>query len=384
MNHEIEDKNGVLILEHPQTKKIKSFPGVLFGAETSSDKTLKSQKQNEDYAFGEMIFNTSLSGYQEILTDPSYCGQIICMTNPQIGNTGVNLEDMESSKTYCAGLVIHELSRMPSNWRSTSSLDSFLKEHNVPGIKGIDTRTVTREVRTLGALRGLILPLNQEDQAEKLFAQLPQFDGRDLIAKVTTKKPYLWNKKSTKPTKHKVVVIDFGLKLNLLNCLEAVGCELTIVPASASASEVLSHKPDGIFLTNGPGDPSAAPYAVETVKSLLGQKPIFGVCMGHQILSLALGAKTYKMKFGHRGANQPVKDHETGRVEVSSHNHGFAIDPSSLPGNIVIGHTCLNDQTVEGISVLDKKAFSVQFHPEASPGPHDSIGLFDRFAKMMG
>ena len=363
---------GVLVLENGM-----EFPGLMFGA------TATAQSRAKDRGYGEVVFNTSMTGYQEILTDPSYFGQIVCMTVPHIGNTGVNLEDPESIHPWCAGFVVFENCERASNWRANGQLDAYLKENGIPGLQGVDTRALTRFLRSSGVLRGLILPESEKSRASELLAELPAFEGRDLIGEVSCKEPYRWNKTASAPKKFKVVTMDFGVKWNLLRSLEQVGCDVEVVPASAKAEDILARKPDGVFLSNGPGDPSAAPYASETVKKLVGRLPIFGVCMGHQILAIAMGAKTYKLKFGHRGGNQPVLDKTNGKVEISSHNHGYAVDALSLPEGIEVTHMNLNDKTVEGMAIPSKSAFSVQYHPEACPGPHDSIALFERFVENM-
>ena len=372
---------GILILEDGA-----EFEGFLFGAPVTAESiqaacTDKAARVR-DRGYGEVVFNTSMTGYQEILTDPSYYGQMVCMTVPHIGNTGVNEEDPESAHPWCGGFIVHEACDEPSNWRSNGGLDAYLKKHGVPGIHGIDTRALTRHLRSKGVVRGLILPLEQKSRAPELLRTLPSFEGRDLIGEVTTREPYRWNKSGEK-AKYKVVAMDFGVKWNLLKSLEHLGCEIDVVPANTTAQEILARKPDGIFLSNGPGDPSAAPYAAQTVSQLVGKVPLFGVCMGHQMLALAMGAKTYKLKFGHRGGNQPVQDQHTGCVEISSHNHGYSVDANTLPSNVEVTHWNLNDKTVEGIAVKNSKAFSVQYHPEACPGPHDSIKLFERFVASM-
>lgn len=364
---------GVLVLEDGR-----EFTGVLFG-KIFSIKDFKSKPR--DKGFGEVCFNTSMTGYQEILTDPSYYGQIICMTTPHIGNTGINSQDIESRKPWCAGFVVHQNSSIHSNWRAEGDLENYLKENDIPGIQDVDTRALTRHLRSKGATRGIILPLEEKSQAISLLKTLPGFEGRDLIREVSTPQPYSWSK--SKGSHYRVTAIDFGVKSNLLRCLEKRGCDVEVLPASSSAEEILSTQPDGVFLSNGPGDPSMAPYAVQTVKNLLGKVPIFGVCMGHQILCLALGGKTYKLKFGHRGGNQPVFFSPNQKVEISSHNHGYAVDANSLPKNVEITHVNLNDKTVEGIRAPKSRAFSVQYHPEASPGPHDSMELFDQFIQLM-
>jgi carbamoyl-phosphate synthase small subunit len=391
---------GILILEDGF-----EFPGFLFGAEVSANRILETTLIQQpkgpiarDRGYGEVVFNTSMTGYQEILTDPSYYGQIVCMTYPHIGNTGVNTEDPESAHPWCAGMIVHEACDSASNWRSNGELDAYLKQHGIPAIEGVDTRALTRHLRTKGVVRGLMLPESERALAKELLAKLPRFEGRDLIGEVSTREPYAWKGdgkgKSSAPADSqlarvearrafKVIAMDFGVKWNLLRSLSHFGCEVEVVPASMKASDILAKKPDGVFLSNGPGDPSAAPYAAETVKQLVGKVPVFGVCMGHQILALALGARTYKLKFGHRGGNQPVLDQETGKVEISSHNHGYAVDGSSIPSGIEVTHVNLNDKTVEGLTVKGKKAFSVQYHPEACPGPHDSVMLFKRFVESM-
>lgn len=402
---------GVLVLEDKNHPEGLAFEGFLFGAPVSSESILAAQKTGglrRDRGYGEVVFNTSLTGYQEILTDPSYYGQIVCMTVPHIGNTGVNRDDPESPHPWCAGFLVHDVSDTPSNWRAMTALDVYLKENGIPGIHGVDTRSLTRHLRTAGVVRGVILPKNERSKAAELLAKLPQFEGRDLIGEVTTKEAYAWphplakEQKTTKigerevppyhagegdtvsrKKRHKVIVMDFGTKWNLMRSLHALGCDLEVMPANTSATEILARKPDGVFLSNGPGDPSAAPYAAETVRALVGKVPMFGVCMGHQILSLAKGAKTYKLKFGHRGGNQPVLDVKEGRVEITSQNHGYAVDEKSLPADMKVTHIHLNDRTVAGVEIENSNAFSVQYHPEACPGPHDSRVLFERFISMM-
>ena len=329
---------------------------------------------------GEVCFNTGMTGYQEILTDPSYCSQIVTMTSPHIGNYGINKEDVESNKIQVSGFVVKEESIVPSNWRSTSSLDEYLKKNKIVGIQDIDTRSLTRHIRDQGAMNGIISSVDNDlvNLSNKL-KKAPSMNGLDLAKTVSTKKVYKWSQTG----KFKVAAIDYGIKHNILNILKDNNCEVTVFPAQTSAKEILDFNPDGIFLSNGPGDPSAVTYGIEMVKSLLGSKPIFGICLGHQILSLALGAKTFKLKFGHRGINHPVKNLETKVVEITSQNHGFAVDLNSLPENVVATHINLNDNTNEGIECKEFKAFSVQHHPESSPGPHDSRYLFDKFIKLM-
>lgn len=329
---------------------------------------------------GEVCFNTGMTGYQEILTDPSYCSQIVTMTSPHIGNYGINEEDVESNKIQVSGFVIKEDSIIPSNWRSTSSLDEYLKKNKIVGIQDIDTRALTRHIRDNGAMNGIISSIDNDiDSLSKKLKKAPDMNGLDLAKVVSTKKIYKWSNSG----KHKVAVVDYGIKYNILKILADSDCEITVFPAQITAKEIIDFNPDGIFLSNGPGDPSAVTYGIEMVKNLLGSKPIFGICLGHQILSLALGAKTFKLNFGHRGINHPVKNLETEIVEITSQNHGFAVDLNSLPENVISTHINLNDNTNEGIECKDYKAFSVQHHPESSPGPHDSRYLFDKFIKLM-
>ena len=343
---------------------------------------------------GEVVFNTSMTGYQEILTDPSYNEQIITMTYPLIGNYGTNIEDRESRKIFAAGFIVKESCNYPSSWRGKDSLGDYLKKNNVVGLEGIDTRKLVKHIRTEGAMRGIIS--STEFRIESLAKKLrdyPGLIGRDIVKDVTVKKPYGWNegiidifsnhRKGLKKT-YRVVAFDFGIKQNILRLLCSHGCNVRVVPGQTSAKEVLAQKPDGVFLSNGPGDPAAVSYAIEAVKDLLGKVPIFGICLGHQILALALGGRTYKLKFGHRGANHPVKNLKTGRIEITAQNHGFCVDINSLKGkNVELTHINLNDNTLEGITCEKKAAFSVQYHPEASPGPHDSNYLFETFIKLM-
>jgi len=348
---------------------------------------------------GEVVFNTSLMGYQEILTDPSYAGQIVTMTYPLIGNYGVNEDDLESVKPQVSGFVVKEYFDFHSNFRATSSLGSWLEKHGIMGIQGIDTRMLTKLIRTVGAMRGVVsaLDLNDESLVEKARS-IHGMAGLDLTKQVTIQKPYTWNEVDTTPfalgsipgavgngkKPWKVVVYDYGVKRNILRRLALYGCSLTVVPSSYSAEEVLAMDPDGVFLSNGPGDPAAVRYAIRNISHLVGKKPIFGICLGHQLLALALGGKSFKLKFGHRGGNHPVKNLLTGAIEITSQNHGFAIDPDSLdPASIEITHLNLNDGTNEGLRHRQLPIFSVQYHPEASPGPHDSDYLFRRFIAMM-
>jgi carbamoyl-phosphate synthase small subunit len=345
---------------------------------------------------GEVVFNTSLSGYQEIFTDPSYAGQIVTMTYPLIGNYGVNSEDLESAIPQAAGMIVREYFDFYSNFRGDSSLGDWLKKYGITAIQGIDTRMLTRMIRTQGAMRGILSTIDLDDRS--LLAKVaasPKMAGLDLATKVTCAEPYDWYEidrtsfalATTGPSRERrfrVIAYDYGIKHNILRRLVSYGCEVTVVPAAFPASEVLARNPDGIFLSNGPGDPAAVRVAIRNIQNLLGKKPIFGICLGHQLLGLALGGKTFKLKFGHRGGNHPVKNLLTGRIEITSQNHGFAVDPDSLdPGAIEITHLNLNDQTNEGFRHREIALFSVQYHPEASPGPHDSDYLFRDFVTMM-
>ena len=329
---------------------------------------------------GEVCFNTGMTGYQEILTDPSYCSQIVTMTSPHIGNYGITEEDDESSKIQVSGFVIKEETVTPSNWRSASSLNEYLNKNKIVGIQNIDTRSLTRHIRDQGAMNGIISSVDNDiDGLTNKLKDAPTMNGLDLAKVVSTKKIYKWSDTG----KFKVAAIDYGIKRNILNILSNNNCEVTVFPAKTTARDILTFNPDGVFLSNGPGDPSAVTYGIEMVKDLLGLKPIFGICLGHQILSLALGGETFKLKFGHRGINHPVKNLETGIVEITSQNHGFAVDPNSLPENVIPTHINLNDNTNEGIESNKFKAFSVQHHPESNPGPHDSRYLFDKFITLM-
>jgi len=336
----------------------------------------------EGQAVGEVCFNTGMTGYQEILTDPSYCRQIVTMTVPHIGNYGVNPDDIESKHIQVAGFIVKEETDIPSNWRSTQTIGKYLKEQNIVGIQGIDTRALTRHIRDNGAMNGIISTSNSGlDSLKKKLKETPNMSGLDLAKEVTCKNAYQWFRKPN--GEFRVAAIDFGIKHNILRLLEHHGCSTTIFPATVPSTEIMDFNPDGVFLSNGPGDPAAVSYGIETVKQLLGRKPIFGICLGHQILALALGASTFKLKFGHRGCNHPVKNLNTDKVEITSQNHGFAVDLDSLPVNIIPTHVNLNDNTSEGIRCKDIPAFSVQYHPESSPGPHDSRYLFQQFIDMM-
>jgi len=346
---------------------------------------------------GEVVFNTSMTGYQEIFTDPSYAGQIVTMTYPLIGNYGVNPDDYESIKPQVAGVVVKEASKRASNFRATESLAEWLSRYNIIGIEGIDTRMLTKIIRSVGAMRGIISTTDLDDDSLlKKVKKTPQMLGLDLASRVTIDKPYKWNEidrtqfalpplsNIDNERRYNVVVYDYGVKHNILRRLAAYGCDLTVLPAQYPAEKVLEMNPDGIFLSNGPGDPAAVRYAIENLKKLIGKKPIFGICLGHQLLAHALGGKTYKLKFGHRGANHPVKNLITGAIEITSQNHGFAVDPDTLnPNCIEITHLNLYDNTNEGLRHRSLPLFSVQYHPEASPGPHDSDYLFAQFVEMM-
>ena len=344
---------------------------------------------------GEVVFNTAMTGYQEILTDPSYARQMVTLTYPHVGNTGVNAEDAESRKVQAAGLIVRDVPRRASNWRCTESLSDYLKRHDVVAIAGIDTRRLTRILRVKGALSGCIVAGEQID-AEAALASARGFaglNGMDLAKVVSTRESYVWNEgiydldrtAFNQPAKRfKVVAYDFGTKLNILRLLAEQGCEVTVVPAQTPAADVLAMKPDGVFLSNGPGDPAACDYAIEATRMFLEAKiPLFGICLGHQLMGLALGARTVKMKFGHHGANHPVKDLDDGRVLITSQNHGFAVDPATLPANTRVTHTSLFDGSLQGFALTDRPAFCFQGHPEASPGPSDSHYLFGRFVAMM-
>ena len=331
---------------------------------------------------GEVCFNTGMTGYQEILTDPSYAKQMIVMCSPHIGNYGTNESDVESSNIYASGFIIKNESLSPSNWRSSSSLEEFLKSNKVVGIQDIDTRALTIHIRNNGSMKGIISTNDFDiDSLAKKIKEIPSMEGLDLAKEVSRKEKTTLC--SVDNPKYKIAAIDYGMKSNIYDILLEKNAEVTIFPASVTAEEVLKYNPDGIFLSNGPGDPSAVSYGIEAVKKLLGTKPIFGICLGHQILALALEAKTFKMKFGHRGINQPVKNLKTNKIEITSQNHGFAVSNDSLASNIIVTHTHLNDNTIAGIECEDMKAYSVQYHPEASPGPHDSRYVFKKFFNMM-
>lgn len=356
-------KTAILVLEDGRT-----FRGRSFGAEGET--------------VGEMVFNTSMTGYQEILTDPSYAGQIVCMTYPLIGNYGVNDEDTESRRVWVEGFVVREGSRPASNWRSKESLDSYLKRHKIVGIEHIDTRALVRHIRDKGAMRAIISTVDADENSllEKV-QNAPEMTNRELASAVTVEEKYDF---PATEEKFHVVTYDFGVKTNSLREFAKYGCKLTVVPAGTSANEVLALNPDGIFLSNGPGDPASMKKTVEEIKKLTESNvPMFGICLGHQILGQVFGGETYKMKFGHRGGNQPIKNLETGKIEIASHNHGFAVDPKTLPADVEVTHINLNDETVAGLKHKTLPVFSVQYHPESAPGPHDSEYLFKQFVELM-
>lgn len=381
--------NAILALEDGSV-----FRGRGFGAETDS--------------CGEICFNTSMTGYQEILTDPSYKGQIVTMTYPLIGNYGINHQDMESWKAHAAGFVVREVSPIVSNWRADLSLPEYLQQSGIPGIQGVDTRALTKKIRVRGAMKAFIStrPISDEDAVARA-REWPGLEGVDYVKDVTHSEAFLWDEKDTQSAEFDlvrgqvvadarnvrlplrsadipIVAFDFGMKYNILRRLRQKGFAVQVLPATATAQEALKYKPAGIFLSNGPGDPSALGYAVRTVQELTKAGiPIFGICLGHQILGQALGGKTFKLKFGHRGGNQPVKDLETGKIEITAQNHGFAVDPDSLPTDVAVNRINLNDLTVEGLRHKSKPIFCVQYHPEASPGPHDSTPLFDEFRTLV-
>jgi carbamoyl-phosphate synthase small subunit len=376
----LEYRKALLALEDGSVFKGRSFTG-------------------DSEAVGEVVFNTSMAGYQEILTDPSYCGQMVAMTYPLIGNYGINEEDVESDRIQVRALLVKEYQEHPSNWRSRRSLAQYLKAGGIPGIEGIDTRALTKHIREAGAMNAALSTsdLDPDSLVEKARTA-PCMAGQDLVKEVTAREPYLWRdgRRSKvegglegfewpdEPDRWRVIAMDYGIKYNILRSLERRGCTILLLPADADSETIDRLEPHGLFLSNGPGDPAAVTYAVDTIRGQVGKRPIFGICLGHQLVGLALGGKTFKLKFGHRGANQPVKDLGTGKVEITSQNHGFCVDIQSLNDPAIeLSHVNLNDQTLEGLVHKKIPLFSVQYHPEASPGPHDASYLFDRFIEMM-
>jgi len=374
--------NAILALEDGRC-----FEGIAFGATGTTT--------------GEICFNTSMTGYQEVITDPSYRGQIVSMTYPQIGNYGINLEDDESAEPHIRAFVIEELCEVPSNWRSAKPLADYLAENNVLGIQGIDTRALTKHLRSLGAMRACVTTELDCEAAIAAAKNSPSMEGMDYVTEVSTATGYQWTDESREwilpnasteqtgpyadlpPVRHRIVAYDFGLKYNILRRLRQAGFEVEVVSSTTTAKEILEKNPDGIFLSNGPGDPAALGYAYNEIKELIGKKPIFGICLGNQLLAHAFGGNTFKLKFGHRGGNQPVKDLRTGRISITSQNHGFAVDPDSLPPEIEVTHINLNDGTVEGMRHREHPVFSVQYHPEAAPGPNDAGYFFEEFAALI-
>jgi carbamoyl-phosphate synthase small subunit len=374
--------NAILALEDGRC-----FEGTAFGASGTTT--------------GEICFNTSMTGYQEVITDPSYRGQIVSMTYPQIGNYGINPEDAESNQPHIRAFVIGELCEVPSNWRSSQPLSAYLADHKVLGIEGIDTRALTKHLRSRGAMRACVTTELDAEAAIAAAKASPSMAGMDYVQEVSTAESYLWTDESREwvlpnasigevgphrslpPVRHRIVAYDFGLKYNILRRLRQAGFEVEVVNSRTSAAEVLAKNPDGVFLSNGPGDPAALGYIHEEIRSLIGKTPVFGICLGNQILAHAFGGTTFKLKFGHRGGNQPVKDLRTGKISITSQNHGFAVDPDSLPPEIEVTHINLNDGTVEGMRHRDFPVFSVQYHPEAAPGPNDASYFFEEFAALI-
>ena len=355
-------KRGFLVLEDGS-----AYEGYCFGAEAS--------------AYGEVVFNTSMTGYQEMLTDPSYAGQIVVPTYPMIGNYGINSQDFESNRIQVAGFVVREECHLPSHWQSSSTLHEYLLANGIPGIADVDTRAITRRLRSEGVMMGMITRYSPDEVLEQL-KEVPRYDEVDFVKQVTTDAIYRWEPASGENSAYHIVVVDCGLKFSILRYLSKLGCALTVVPSTTSARDILALKPDGILLSPGPGDP-ALPYLEATVRKLIGKKPFMGICLGHQLLGRVFGGKTFKLKFGHRGANHPVRELENGRVHITAQNHGFAVDGDSLKGGLEVSHVSLNDGTVEGLRHRELPIFSIQYHSEASPGPKDTVNSFERFLEMV-
>ncbi len=361
------DKKAILVLEDGSV-----YQGYTFGAEAD--------------AYGEVVFNTSMTGYQEMLTDPSYAGQIVVPTYPLIGNYGINEQDFESNKIQVRGFVVREECYQPSHYLSTGTLHQYLVESGIPGISGVDTRAITRKLRSSGVMMGIISSDKTPQEALEQLQKAPAYGTTDFVKQITTDAPYQWEPESTEETSQslsKIVVLDYGLKYSILRILCSMGCSTKVVPATMSADEILSLKPDGILLSPGPGDPELLDYIVDTVKKLVGKKPMMGICMGHLILGRVFGAKTFKLKFGHRGANHPVRDLANGRIHITAQNHGYATDPDSLKNELEVTHINLNDGTVEGLRHKELPIFAIQYHSEASPGPLDNTYLFEKFVEMV-
>jgi len=359
-------KKAILVLEDGSV-----YEGYSFGAEAST--------------YGEVVFNTSMTGYQEMLTDPSYRGQIVVPTYPLIGNYGINEEDFESSGIQVRGFVVREECSQPSHWQSTKTLHQFLADNGIPGIWGVDTRSLTRRLRSVGVMMGVISLEESPEEALERLKSLPRYDSIDFVREVSTPAPYKWGLRAegdASPLYH-IVVVDCGLKYAILRCLNRLGCAITVVPGTFSAEQILELKPDGVLLSPGPGDPALLDYLVETVKGLIGKKPLMGICLGEQLIGRAFGAKTFKLKFGHRGGNHPVKDLATGKVHITPQNHGYAVDADTLKGGLEVSHLNLNDGTVEGLRHKELPILAIQFHSEASLGPQDNMYLFDRFLEMV-